>query len=759
MPLVGATIRVVEADPPQGTITDMDGYFLLNNVKTGRVCIEVSFIGYFSQTFNNLSLTSGKELILNVELEEQILEVEEVKITAFKDKTRSKNTVATVSARQFTVEESQRYAGARNDVSRMAANYAGVSTANDAVNDIVIRGNSPNGLLWQLEGVPIPNPNHYGGMGASGGPVSMLNNNVLSNSDFFTSAFPAEYGNASSGVFDLSMRNGNYEKHEFLGMVGFNGFEFGIEGPLSRKNRASYLINYRYSTLGVVAALGGNVGTGTAVPYYQDLSFKLHIPTKNFGKFDIFGLGGINSIDFVNSEKEEDDKESFYEDEFMDLYNKNDLGIIGISNKYLINNTTYTKLTLAASRISNNTEIDSISSTNKSIMDFKRLHYTNYDYTAHFFINKKINKKNSLRIGTKIIHKDFTILDSAYISRLDRFQTGKNEDGSIQLFEAYAQWKHKFSDNISLNTGLHYQKTSLNYNYSIEPRLGFKWKLSKKHSINLGYGLHSQALPLYVYFTRVYTDNDIDFSQPNKDLDFTKSHHFVLGYDWNISSTLRFKAELYYQDIFQSVISDEEEKFSMINANSTTYELPDALKNGGKGRNYGIELTLEKFLDNGFYYLLTTSIFDSKYKNPNTKWISTLFDSKYVVNVLTGKEFQLFPKKEKAKNKKWLSFDGKITAAGGQRYTPVDMENSGIGSVEYDWNRAYSKQFNDYFRADIRVTFRLEGKKVTQEWGVDIQNITDHKNPLRKTFDGKTGEEKNIYQLGIFPMMQYKITF
>jgi hypothetical protein len=148
----------------------------------------------------------------------------------------------------------------------MASNFAGVSGANDARNDIIIRGNSPSGLLWQLEGLNIPNPNHFGSLSSTGGPVSMLNNNVLDKSDFMTSAFPAQYGNALSGVFDLSLRNGNNEKYEFLGQVGFNGFELGAEGPFSKNSKSSFLINYRYSTLALFQQIGINFGTGSATP-------------------------------------------------------------------------------------------------------------------------------------------------------------------------------------------------------------------------------------------------------------------------------------------------------------------------------------------------------------------------------------------------------------------------------------------------------------------------------------------------------------
>ncbi len=759
MPLTGATIRLLDSTHNKGTITGANGYFLLEGIKTGRVSLEIRFIGYFPRVLNNLNLTTGKELVLNINLEERVIQTDEVVVPAKKEKTKPNNELANVSARQFTIEESRRYAGARNDVSRMATNYAGVSTANDAVNDIVIRGNSPSGLLWMLEGVPIPNPNHYGGMGATGGPVSMLNNNVLSNSDFITSAFPAEYGNALSGVFDLELRNGNYEKHEFLGQMGFNGFEIGIEGPISRENRASYLANYRYSMLGIASTLGVSFGTGTAIPFYQDLSFKVHLPTQKAGHFNIFGLGGKNSIDFNNSEAEEDDPENFYDEDYLDTYNENQMGVLGISHSYLFNESAYTKLIVSASHIGNHTLIDSFNRDENTITDYMNMHYKNTHLTGHLYFNKKFSSKHHLRIGTQVINKHFDMIDSIWIAKDNKFFTGLNDEGNTQLYQSYAQWLYRLNDMFSVNGGLHYSFLALNKNFSFEPRLSLKWQIAANKSINLGYGLHSQMFPVFTYLSRAKLDNG-GYVVPNKDLDFVKSHHYVIGYDWNITPTLRIKAETYYQSIFDAAVEPTESAYSMLNASSMTWNFPDTLVNGGSGRNYGLEITVEKFLDKGLYYLFTASLFDSKYKGSDGKLRSTMFDSKYVINFLGGKEFELFTQQENANTRKWLTIDASITAAGGQRYVPIDLETSRqFGTTKYDWDRAYTEKFSDYFRADVRVAFRLDGKNISQEWAFDVQNITNHKNPLQKTFNIATGEPETTYQLGLFPMVQYRITF
>ncbi len=251
-PLANVTVTIEDAHPLIAGMTDTSGSFKLKNVPIGRQTLRISIIGYEEVVLRNIEVTSSREVVLEVRLKEKIQKLDEVVVTAGRQKNRAINEAAIVSARQFSVEEAVRYAGSRNDPSRMAQNFAGVSGANDARNDIIVRGNSPAGVLWRMDGIDIPNPNHFSTLGSTGGPVTIINTNTLKNSDFLTSAFPAQYGNAIAAVFDLRMRNGNNENYEFLGQMGFNGFEFGAEGPLSKKNKSSFLVNYRYSMIAAI---------------------------------------------------------------------------------------------------------------------------------------------------------------------------------------------------------------------------------------------------------------------------------------------------------------------------------------------------------------------------------------------------------------------------------------------------------------------------------------------------------------------------
>lgn len=758
--LPGANIMVVGSNPPLGAITDMDGYFVLESVPVGRVSLSVSFIGYESQVLSNIELSSAKELVINVALSEKVTNMEAVTVTATKNKVEPLNKMSTVSTRAFSVEESQRFAGARNDVSRMAANFAGINTANDASNDIVIRGNSPNGLLWRMEGIDIPNPNHFGGTGATGGPVSMLNNNVLANSDFMTGAFPAEYGNALSGVFDLQMRNGNSSKHEFLGQIGINGFELGAEGPISKEKRSSYLVNARYSTLSVMSAMGIEFGTGAAIPEYQDVTFKFNLPTEKWGRFTVFGLAGKSHIEFLDSERDTTDSdEDFYtEGDPRDVYVNNNVGVIGMSHTYILNPNTYTKVTVGLSTIGDDNDVDSLSAATQEPHFLWKRNYTTNTFQVAAYINKKLNARHNLRIGGlfKNIHMDLE--DQLYYSSSDEIRTVTAYDGATNLLQPYAQWQYRTTDRLTFNTGIRMQYLTLNGASAVEPRIGVRYQVADHHALSFAYGMHSQTAPIDVYFKQVY-DQQGQTYRPNEDLDLTHSQHFVLGYDWTLSETMRLKSEVYYQSITDAVVEVESSSYSLLNGSTFDNDSPDFLKNGGTGENYGLELTLEKFMDRGLYFLLTTSLFESTYEGSNGVTHNTAFNTNYVVNTLGGKEFKL-KSKPAAKYQKLIALDLRMTFSGGKPYTPaLEDESAAAGELVEDESRAYEEQFDPYFRMDVRTAYRWSNSKLSQEFALDVQNVTNKENPLYLRWNTSTNEIEAVNQLGLFPMVQYRVVF
>jgi hypothetical protein len=332
-----------------------------------------------------------------------------------------------------------------------------------------------------------------------------------------------------------------------------------------------------------------------------------------------------------------------------------------------------------------------------------------------------------------------------------------DDKGSTALIRLYSQFSLKLSQQLSVIAGLHAMSLTLNNETNIEPRIAIKYKPFVNHSFSVGYGNHSKMLPMFVYYRRIDL-NAQDYVQPNKDLKMMKANHFVASWDWQINSFTRVKVEGYYQHLYNAVIEAKPSSFSMLNNNSFQFSIPDTLVNGGTGNNKGFEVTVERFMNKGFYYLITTSVFDSKYKGSDGIERSTAFDGGYVFNSLAGKEFQLKSKKDTKKN--YITADIKFTAAGGQRYTPVNIQESDLkGETVYDESLAYSEKFKDYLRLDLRVAYRSDNRKFSQEFAFDVQNITNHENPLYMQYNTKTGKTEFINQLMIFPMMQYRIVF
>ncbi len=749
-PLRNATLVVEGSIPAISSNTDSQGVFKLMGVPIGRQNIRTTLVGYENASSANIEVTSSKEVVLEIKLKEKISLLKEVVVTSGKQKNRALNEAAVVSARQLSMDEAVRYSGTRNDPSRMAQNFAGVSGTNDARNDIVIRGNSPTGVLWRMDGIDIPNPNHFGTLGSTGGPVTILNTNMLKNSDFITSAFPAQYGNALAGVFDLRMRNGNNEKYEYLGQMGFNGFEFGAEGPFSKNSKSSFLVNYRYSLVAAIQKLGLNVGTGSATPYYQDASFKLHFVTKKSGTIDIFGLGGESHINFPP-----DSSDNLYTNNDGKLRNSNTkslTGVIGATHTYFFNPRTSGKLTLAISAFQSKYN-EEIIETGKPDKPAYVVLNKQTKISIGYNFNQKINAQNQISAGL-LTDVNLLNLQKEYLPNGSTVLTTlTNAQNTATLTRGFGNWMHRFNNQLSTNLGVYAQWFSLNNSVAVEPRWNLKYQFQPNQSLSLGAGLHSQTQPLDVYFYQS-TNGAGQTVLSNKDLGFVRSLHGVMGYDINFSSNLRFKTEVYAQYIYDAATESVPSSFSMLNAGAG-FAFPEKfyLQNQGKGTNYGVEFTLEKFLNKGFYYLVTGSLFESKYKGSDQVLRNTAFNSNYVFNLLGGKEWKL---------SKLNSFgiDTKFAIAGGQRYTPFDIPASqAAGFVIYQEDKAFSLQNDTYLRWDLKFSFTRNGPKATQKWYIDFQNLTNHKNIFVRTLNPSTGQIKEINQIGFFPNINYQITF
>jgi hypothetical protein len=748
-PIPGANIIVVNSKPLIGTVSENDGSFTLKNVPIGKQDIAVRFMGYKPVYLRALTVKSGKELILNIEMTEMVVTTQEVVVKAYGRKDKPLNDMAKVSARSFTVEETERYAGTWFDPARMAANYAGVMAAGDQRNDIIIRGNSPLGLLWMLDGINIPNPNHFGTLGTTGGPISILNNNLLDNSDFFTGAFPAEYGNATAGVFDLNMRNGNNKTREFVAQIGMNGFELGAEGPFSKKSKASYLFSYRYSTLAVFDALGINFGV-SGIPQYQDLSFKINVPTKKAGRFSFFGVGGTSYIEVLNKDRKKGDWTFGHNN--LDFRFGSDMGVAGLEHLYFFNKNTRINTTLAASYTGTDARADSAYQNAPPLTYYgDKSSETKYSFNSKF--SQKINAKNNYNFGITLDLYSANYTDSALTNNYVYYRLTDVNSEKMLLIQSYGQYQHNFNDNFTMYGGLHFQYFTLNKHWIIEPRFSAEWNINAKHSVSAGFGMHSQLQPRFLYFLETKQNNG-NRVLTNKNMDFSKSNHYVLSYDYLINKNLRLKIETYYQHLYNIPVEQKPSYYSLINFGNDFYsDREDSLVNKGTGKNYGLEITFEKFLSNNYYFLLTASLFDSKYKGSDGIERNTIYNSNYVLNVLLGYSFDIGKHNS-------LSLDFKTVTAGGKHYIPVDLELSQYyGEKILDYSKAYEPSYPAYFRLDGRISFKLNHKKMNTEIALDVQNLSNHKNVLLETYDTDTGTITYDYQFGLFYVFLLRFQF
>lgn len=799
-PMSGVVVVLVPAgNSPSnlGTQTDDNGYFKLNNVPVGKQSFLFKYLGYQNVSLENIIVNSGKEVILNVEMEENVSKIAEVEIKA-NPKGNVRNELATVSARTFDIAETERYAGSRQDPARMASNFAGAQGTNDTRNDIVIRGNSPLGVVWRMDDATIPNPNHFAIAGTTGGPASILNNKSIANSDFLTGAFPAEYGNGIAAVFDLKMRNGNQEKYEGTFQLGLLGTEAALEGPISKKHRSSFLATYRYSTLQLFQGMNVTLGT-EAIPNYQDFSFRFNFPIKNKSNLAIWGIGGSSHINIIYSDVFNIRAHDSVNNVRTEKYGMNDRDQLFSSGMYTMaasfnhtfSNNTYFKAVLSQSQQRNSaTHILTLRDNNTSkIMDVQSL---GYRFITHItglnaYVNHKFSPHLTLKAGSSIEMFSYDFLDSSIneiklkssvypvlpngfynlsgpfnlVTPVKEYNRKYDSRETVILLQPYAQMKYRFSDRFFITGGLHIQYSSVNRDLTVEPRAGASCKTGTKGNLSFGAGLHSQTLPSYMYFYRLPSAPDALLFKNVKNM---RSAQFVAAYDYAVSSHMRIKTEVYYQYLYKVPVQVIPSSFSMINQGSGFARIyPDTtLKNAGTGTNYGIEFTLERFYYHNYYFMTTVSLYNSTYTGSNGKTYNSDFNGNYAANLLGGYELKL--KQGKKGNDQTLIFGVKFTVGGGKRYSPADTLKT-IQRAEYTALDAERNalQFRPYSRVDIKLGYKINTRKLTHEIALDLVNAFNIKNFLALTYgiDPVTnglnlGTET---QLGLLPIFYYKLDF
>ena len=730
MPIPGVNVFI--ASPLHGTITDMDGNFRLEKIPVGRHNLEISCMGYEEKGLPNIIVRSGKETVIHLDLEESIINIDEVTIRHKINKLKPVNDLAVISAIPLSSEDLTYCPGAMNDISRAVVSLPGVASSNDGQNHLIIRGNSPKGLLWRLEGIEIPNLNHFAEIGSSGGGISILSNNMIGRSDFFTGAFPAEYGNSLSGVFDLNLRTGNNEKHEQTFQIGFIGTEFMAEGPLNRNSGATYIAQFRYNTL----KLAHEVGLMENVPDFTDLSFKFQVPSRHMGMFSIFGMGGKS-----------------HETGASGYHWHSDVATLGVSNELTLNETTRIKTIVALSVWKYRWDSEQNIGTPENPVDYK-IHNDVSEYTpiVSITLNKRITSKHKLRTGMVYSHAYYDSYMGRHSSDIRYQHIYSDAKGNAGTLQAFINWRYRIFQNLTLNSGIHYLHLLLNQSNSIEPRFSLSWQIFPRHNLSAGFGVHSRR-ESYTLYTGIKTLHDGDKVRINQDLELAKSRHYILGYQYLPVPGLLLKTEAYYQYLYDVPVFPFPPYFSTINFD---YGFEgNILVNRGTGFNKGVEFTIDKLFSNGYSFLLTGTVYESKYRNYLGEEYHTKYNGSFTSSGIVKKEFNLG-----AGGQHVLGLSTRIIWTGGFRELPIDLDASiETGRETRILDYGFTEKIGNYFRTDLLVYFRRNRPRYSGEWKIDIINLTNNRNMLRKYYENSTQSIQVEYQNPLIPILTYRIQF
>ncbi len=763
-PLIGATIVVFNSDPLIGSLTDIDGRFRLERVPIGRASLKISYVGYEPLTIPNLVVNSGKEVVLALEMRESVTKLDNLVITANEDKGEVLNEMTVVSARSISSDETKRYAGGFSDPSRILTNYAGVTNSQNGENDIIVRGNSPKYLQWRLEGMEISNPTHFADRNSIKGGLSAINNNLLATSDFYTGAFSPEFGNALSGVYDIRLRPGNNERREAALGIGLLGTEAMLEGPFSKNQPGSYLVNYRYSTVALINDIG-LVDVEGALSY-QDLTMKMVQPTKKFGTFSLFGLGGysrfklqdvtpdglaIPGLTLTQTNIERDHNKRTF------LGNLGLTHVIGLGENGFITSTVGYGINGADEEVFNSF----ISDIPEEGISDRVPDYNNHRNVGTWRMSSlyqlKLNAKNTFQVGSKFARIG-NVYDESWLDTQGQRFVAFDFDENASTLRNFVSWKLRTTEDITLVSGIHHMHVLLNNKSAVEPRLGVKWQLAPEDAINFGYGKHSSMEKIHNYFARVVNGSG-RVTVPNRDLDLLKAHHWVAGYERRFSEHILLKLEAYYQYLYDLPVENSDTSFYATINEDTDFRFTD-LVNEGKGRNYGLELTLERFFHRGYYFLLNGSVFNSKYTALDGIERNTQFNGNYLVNALAGYEIEGLGKKDN----QTLAINAKLLLAGGKRIVPLRRDSNGTINVDpsnhdlWDYSRAFKDKLDDIFQLNLSFSYKWNKLSATHELFLDLLNLTDNQARLFEFYDETApGSIGYVRQFEFIPNLMYRV--
>jgi hypothetical protein len=746
----GANIKLTGNDGEKLVQSDEKGLFNID-VPVGRYILTISHTAYESYA-GELLVIAAHQSIIEIQLTPGVTVLEEVSVSG------AVPLDDIPGLRSLSIEKTLRIPANFLDPVRAITSYPGVVATNDQSNTLMVHGNSPNGLLWRLNGLDIVNPNHLANAGtlsdmpvANGGGVNILSAQMLDRTDFYLGALPANYGNATAGVIDMSLKRGNKDDHQFTGQASLIGLDFAAEGPFGKKHNNSFLANYRYSTVGLLSAMGVDFG-GEAITF-QDFSFNTTFNQKNGGVVSLFGLGGISKNEFnaKDTVDREEDKDWFNIDYEAATY------VVGATYTVPFSNESKFSAGLSFSsteqRRNSNIPFDENSSLTVGRYVFERNLFSGF-----LRYSKRIGEKTMLEIGTNVsntaddLRKTQVPLRAIFNPQGCTICPDYSMIGDVSsfLFQPYLTLHMAFSSNAGMMAGFRYVSYSYSTNSSnvktidgnAEPRVSLYVHPSPRSSVDLAYSLSSQAqLP----FTLI--------GAGNKTLGLTRSHQVNLSYRAATLSGLEFMSRIFYQQLFDVPVGQlSDGYFSTLNLIEDN--VPDYLIQEGTGQNYGIDLSIEKSFQKQHYFLFGGSYYNSSYTTFDDITYDTRFNGNYTINAVYGKEWT------KASKHRTIGVNTRLLYLGGLREHAVDEQASADAyETVYDYTNPFSEKLADYFRIDLRVSFRKNKPGYTRTFAIDIQNVLGTENEAYHKYEFSQQKVITKYQLGLIPVIVYRIDF
>jgi len=718
--------------------TDSKGFFIFNNINVGKYDLLIDHLAYLPEIKTDVLLTSSRPKVIEVALQKKFKVLEEVTILPMQNRKQALNNMSTQSAISIDAKTARKIAGGLDDPIRVAANFAGInSNGSFSDNFISVRGNSPRALKYYFDGLELPNPTHFARIGSSGGTFTVFSLRLLGNSDFFSGAFPAEYSNSVGGIFDVNFKKGNSNNHEFALEVGTLGIDVSSEGPINANKKSSYTTNFRYATIGLARLIGY-----PTQPTYTDFAFNLNFPIDDKSNLKIYSINGISD------RLREAEKDVSLWEEGLDRYelslNSKLFSIGSTYSRYIGKNTLFKVAALTAYTNQQDNRIF-------LLYDLTEIPRGINEYTT-IPINLATSLKTSFRnlLVKAGLSSNFVNHKYNYYATVDTIisEYPKTETtGNIIQTKAYLQTKIALNKNFNINAGINAIYQNINNETVIEPRIGLVFNAQKNKRFSVAYGKHSQ---FYEY--SVYNFED-EGNFPNLNLKAIKAHHFGIAYNTQLLKHT-INIESFYQLLYDVPV-EPGGTFSLINL-SELNELR-TLVNQGKGKNYGIDFSIEKYITNSWYYNVNASYIKSLYTGGDNVWRSTEFDFNYNVKLLAGKDFEVGKRKNKKNN---LSLNATFSAIGGRPYTPVDLLASAkVQSTIYNESIAFSQREEGLLVLDFTVIYQTNKEKRSTFWTFQIKNLFSSADAVYREYDVVTRQEVIVASSSFFPVISYGLEF